>query len=346
MLHVLFVLLKILGIFLLVLLGVFLVLLCTVLVVPVRYRLEGAYQKTLTARAAASWLLGLVSVRAAYDGVLTIRARLLWFVLFEDRFFGAEQADKEELQPGNAQETEEIRPVDSHAGGSPAGGGESLSGQGHTGAGGEEAKAANPSGPEAMPEPAEAAELVGALELSDGPKGPEDDFGADSKTEGEHIDQEEDGIGPRGFFGRLYERLLSFLKRLLGLFSQTRAKLEQGQKTLEKAKAFWDDAENKRMIALLVSQTKKLILHVLPRRLRGRLRFGFEDPYRTGQVLTAVSPFYVLYAKSFTLEPVFDEKVLDGEVHVKGHIRAGTLLWIGIRILMNKNFRRLLRKWK
>lgn len=83
---------------------------------------------------------------------------------------------------------------------------------------------------------------------------------------------------------------------------------------------------------------------MLPRKISGRVRFGFDDPATTGQILTYISPFYGLYAKTLKLEPIFEEKVLDGELHVKGHIRAATLLWIVIRVVLNKNFRVLLKK--
>ncbi|MCI8455179.1 MAG: DUF2953 domain-containing protein [Lachnospiraceae bacterium] len=324
MLHVLFVLLKILGIFLLVLLGVLLLVLVSVLLVPVRYRLDGAYQKTLAASAVVSWFLGLVSVRAVYDGVLCIKARLLWFILFEERLFGPEEAGQEEHQPEDTLGAEDR--------------------VGENAAGAEKVQE-----PESMPMPAEPSGFVGALELQEKPEEPEE---SKKDTEGilepdkKGLDKEDAGAARPGFFGRLYEKILSLFKRICGWISWARAKAEQGQRALERVWAFWDDTENKKTAALLVSQTKKLLFHVLPRRLKGRLRFGFGDPYRTGQVLTAVSPFYALYAKSFTLEPVFDKKILDGEIHVRGRIRAGTLAWIGLRILMNRNFRRLLRKWK
>lgn len=65
-----------------------------------------------------------------------------------------------------------------------------------------------------------------------------------------------------------------------------------------------------------------LIRHLLPQTLKGTLRFGFEDPSYTGQVLAAVSPFYGVYARSFTLIPEFEEKILEGEVHTGAGSRS------------------------
>ena len=96
----------------------------------------------------------------------------------------------------------------------------------------------------------------------------------------------------------------------------------------------------------MVRLTKKLIRHLLPTKCSGRVRFGFEDPYTTGQILTYISPFYGWYARSVQVEPVFDENVMEGELRLKGRVRVATLLWIVIRLFMDKNFRRLLKERK
>ena len=119
----------------------------------------------------------------------------------------------------------------------------------------------------------------------------------------------------------------------------------QEQEGMPLVRAFLADAENQNTLKLLLGQVFKLIKHILPREIRGRVRFGFEDPYTTGQVLTYISPFYGLYANTVEIEPVFDEKVMEGELHLKGHIRLGALLWIVVRVFLNKNFRKLLKSW-
>lgn len=129
-------------------------------------------------------------------------------------------------------------------------------------------------------------------------------------------------------------------------YQQICGKVDAGQKKLDLARAFLENQENRNTIHLLWKQVKKLFRHILPRKIRGRVRFGFDDPSTTGQILTYVSPFYGWYAKTLELEPVFEEKVLEGELHVKGHIRVASLFWIVIRVVLNKNFRVLLKKAK
>uniref|UniRef100_UPI0032615EEC DUF2953 domain-containing protein n=1 Tax=Clostridium sp. NkU-1 TaxID=1095009 RepID=UPI0032615EEC len=108
--------------------------------------------------------------------------------------------------------------------------------------------------------------------------------------------------------------------------------------------AWISNKENQKTVKLLFRQGKKLIRHILPRRGKGNITFGFEDPYLTGQVLTYASVIYPLCHKHLNLYPVFDRK-FTAEGRFRGRIRTGTVLFIGSRMLLNQNFRRLLKGW-
>ena len=108
--------------------------------------------------------------------------------------------------------------------------------------------------------------------------------------------------------------------------------------------AFLCNDANQATFRLLKRQIWALCRHVLPRKAAGRVRFGFADPFTTGQVLAYISPFYGLYARHVQVIPVFDEPVMEGEGMLKGRIRMGTVLLIGLRMLFDRNFRALLRK--
>lgn len=156
---------------------------------------------------------------------------------------------------------------------------------------------------------------------------------------------------------KIKEKLYWLIKKLRMLFDKLRGLPEKIQKvidgiskkkiSLEKTwnaiSMFWHDEQNQKAFHLVWKRTKKLVRYVLPRKLQGRIHFGFDDPYDTGQVLTAVSPFYGLYAKTLTLEPDFTDTALDGELHFKGRIAVWYPLWTAARLFISKDFRRLLR---
>ena len=62
-----------------------------------------------------------------------------------------------------------------------------------------------------------------------------------------------------------------------------------------------------------------------------------------GQIMSAAAFFWPFYQENFRFTPVFDEKKLDGEVHMKGHLRLGYAALCALRLLLDRNFRKLLR---
>lgn len=107
----------------------------------------------------------------------------------------------------------------------------------------------------------------------------------------------------------------------------------------EKLQAFLEDRENQAAIALIKRQCFKLLRHILPKKFTAWLHFGFEDPATTGQVLGYICMFYALYGNNLSLEPDFDQKVLEGRCELKGRIRLGSLTGIIGRLIFYKRIR-------
>lgn len=104
------------------------------------------------------------------------------------------------------------------------------------------------------------------------------------------------------------------------------------------------DEKNQASIALLLRQFKRLVSHVWPGKGRLHVVFGFEDPYTTGQVLSAASLIYPFYHRQLELEPVFGEKILEAEGSLKGRIRVWNLIWLFFGIWRDKHTWRLVRR--
>lgn len=102
-----------------------------------------------------------------------------------------------------------------------------------------------------------------------------------------------------------------------------------------------EDEENQKAVRLLLSRVKYLLHHLRFRRFEGRLAFGFEDPATVGRMLAVLSLFYPLYGECFTITPVFDHTLFDGEIALKGHVRLIHILIAGVQLMMNKKIRGL-----
>ena len=109
---------------------------------------------------------------------------------------------------------------------------------------------------------------------------------------------------------------------------------------------FFSDVRIQSFLSGIMGMVRKLVGHVLPKQLKGYVRFGLDDPGRTGRVLAAVAPFYPRYGKTFSLQPDFEELVLEGKAELKGRIYLFYIAFIGLRAILNKNTKYVIRQVK
>lgn len=148
----------------------------------------------------------------------------------------------------------------------------------------------------------------------------------------------------QSLYKKLRKKISTWIERIQSSYRRITGDHEEMKRKIRRIQALWENEENQKTVRLLWRQIRKLIKHILPGNMSGRVRFGFDDPATTGQILTYISPFYGIYAEQILIEPVFDESVFEGELHLKGYIRAGTVLWMVLRVCLNKNFRLLLKR--
>ena len=320
MLQILLTILKILGILILVILGVLLAVILVVLLVPIRYSGDASFDGKPKGGVLVSWLFRILTVRVDYDGeALKSLVKIFWFQVFGKTLWPSveeEESVQETADDGFFAETGAMA--------------------------------------EMIPEPVTrandalepvASEPVASEPVASEPVRPEPETAEPVMAEPELTSQEE----KPPFIERLVIKIQSMVTKLVDKVKTTytglSGKYTAGQEKINMVRTFLGDEQNKSTLRLLWRQFKKLIKHVLPKKMNGRVRFGFDDPATTGQILTYISPFYGAYAKSVVIEPVFDEKVMEGELHLRGRIRLGTLLWTVVRVFFDKNFRTLLKKF-
>lgn len=331
MLATILMILKIIGLVMLGIAGLVLAVILLVLLVPVRYRAEGSYCGALRGKANISWLLHILSVSVTVGDGMDIAVRV-----FGVRLGGRKQKKKEK------------RPKRAAAGKA----GESA--EAETGPGAER-MSPEPESTERGQESAMPGQKSGSPGQESGSPGQESAMpGQKSGSPGQESAMPGQETGPRGpafsagkrkkkkpafSIRRIYDKLRAKLESIRG-------RLRSWNETRERILDFLRDEENRRTLRLIRRQLAALLRHVLPRRIKGRIRFGFDDPYTTGQVLQYVSPFYGLYAGRLELIPVFEERVLEGEGSLRGRIRIAAVLMAAGRVWSDKNFRTLVKKWR
>lgn len=346
---VILLILKIIGILLLTVLGVILAVVLAVLLVPIRYQAEGSWYGELKAAASVSWLFHIISFRVVYKEHPEVV-----FCIFGFRI-GAEGKQKKKKRQKKKLKKKKQKPEES--------------GQKDW----KEDDAAVPKPDERLHQiPEERTDEI--LEERADPI-PEERV---NPIPGERLDQmpaelpqpeqhSEENRKRRFSIHGFCDKLKSVFRRIRQLLNNIKDRLmriphmaEQGKKAVrkiflrfaelgrkkEKLIAFLQDEKNQKTLKLLKRQIFAILKHLLPRRMKGTIRFGFDDPYTTGQVLMYAAPFYGLYAGKLELIPVFEEPALDGELYLKGRLRIGTVLVLAARMMLDRNFRYLLEKWR
>ena len=329
MLQILFLIIKIIGIILAVLLGLALLILLLVLFVPVRYQAYGIRSsRECRAEGRVSWLLRLLSIPFSFqDGELEIRVKLLGFTILdplkEEEAFREpvqrkteQSAGKEEETAGEDSEREEV-PAEENAGEADA----SCS---------FEASQADEAETSAQPASERDAEAAAELE--------------NEASEGRFFGLLRD---LRRFFRaviRFFRKIPRKLKNLKCTFQRFCDKIKRMVKRYREMKAFALDERTKAAVSLVWKQAGILLGQALPRKIRGRLHFGTEDPALTGQILGAIGIFYPLFMDNVKVEPDFEKPALDGELSLKGRLRIVTVLRIAWRLYRDKNVRYVYRR--
>ncbi len=98
-------------------------------------------------------------------------------------------------------------------------------------------------------------------------------------------------------------------------------------------------------IFYLLTQSKILVKMILPKKIKGWLRFGTGDVYTEGQYLTYLCFVYPLYAGKFDILPEWDEEVIEVDASFSGKIRMFAMLLIGLKLLFSKKVKALLRNF-
>lgn len=362
--------LKILGIVVLGILTLLLTILLLILVVPVRYRIQGSYYGKPKGQAGVSWLFPLVSVKAIYEEKLTVAVRILGFCVFrrektfgkgkdgpageerlkEETGFGTTEAGtdvsvqpekKDRAEPDLRREgSERVEVVSTE-----------LEGPENKKTGGESEE------PENLAEEPERREEESKSQEEKSESQAEKSEGLAEESEGPSGRKKKKSAGKKqGFsFYRVYDKLKKKIQKLWERLKKFPGKLRKTAEDLIRRKegvlekkerlfALLRDEANRRTARLLKRQVWAICRHILPVRITGQIRFGFDDPSVTGQVLAYISLFYGLYARSLQIIPVFDESVMEGQGKIKGRIRIGTVIVLAVRMLFDKNFRGWLRK--
>lgn len=102
------------------------------------------------------------------------------------------------------------------------------------------------------------------------------------------------------------------------------------------------DEENRQLVTHILFRTKKLLLHIRPRKCRADILFGTGSPDTTGYLLGIYSIFSLYFPEQIDVTPDFMERKLEGHISAKGRIVPAVLLFHLLKLYQDKTLRKLL----
>lgn len=154
---------------------------------------------------------------------------------------------------------------------------------------------------------------------------------------------------PKGFFGKLkeylkfvYDFICSFKEKVITAWN----KIKGIKDNIEYYLDLITSERTKRTLNYGLRIVKKIFAAFKPTKLKGRFRFGFDDPSTTGRILSVLAVTYPITRDKIEIIPEFDEKIIEGNLFIKGRIFIITLLIQGWKLYFNKDIRKLAKDLK
>lgn len=353
-LGILLTILKIIGIILLVLLGILIFIVAVILLVPIRYQGEGQKEETLSGHLKVTWLLHLLSasVSLSSDG-MQLSIRIAGKTIYpKEKKPSKQKAKKKKPQEQKPSEQkppkqnlleDDAKKVDAND--SNINKKENLKTE-QTGLPKEVKEVYEPKQP-LLESHEDSAEKIQSVQTEQRQENKE--FQSQS-TQKEHSSEKKQTSHPKkdpisllkdklaAAKQSLLQKLLSLKKKFLGI----KTNLQETKKKLDYWKNLLLSDPMKEAFSKLMKTAKSLLRHILPRRLSGRIHFGFEDPSLTGKILAYLSMIYPFTKDTLVIEPEFEaqELILEGNLSFRGRIRLGYLLYLVLSVVLDKNIRR------
>ncbi len=333
--------LKIIGIVLLSLFGLAILVLLSVLFVPVRYRVSGEVKEEweLCVRFKVSWLLHIVSFRAAYqEGEFQQEVRI----------FGI-QLDLDKNAEDSVTEKKKRKRKDSGAG-------RKKRKRKDSGAGRKKEKAVEFYESNLV---REQTEYAGAVERGRDQERTETEKLTEGLPGGETVVVEKKDFSEqrtvrgkiKAFFGKI-KSFLGKIKALPGMIKTKweilKGKVRDFRGLLERIRKEWQDETNRRALKLLWGELKVFYRHFRPRKIKVDAAFSTGEPDTTGQALGVISLIPAVYRYQIHLVPDFEaeEFYCRGTFDVRGQVRGIHAVLLLYHLIRDKNIRSIIQRYR
>ena len=155
-------------------------------------------------------------------------------------------------------------------------------------------------------------------------------------------DASEEPKKKEGFFQKIRSKIVKLRETVKKGYKKIKKLLHQKDEITR----LLDKPETKEVLRFVWEYLKKTLRHILPRKIKGYLIYGSDDPATTGKVLGAIAMFYAVTGPVLKIQPDFEQKRLECDLEFCGRVQVFTILVILGKLYFNKELKQLLQEVK
>lgn len=337
--------LKIIGIILLVVLGLILFLLLLVLFVPIRYRIDASKdaegEQQIHALIKVTWLLHLLNIRFLYPEEAYLRVRIACFTLFRSDQPTKEAASSKKNAAAEKKKESEAKTVKTSKASREAE--DTLLATEDVEGSGEQPQAMDEDGWSPIDNIQIKPDEKKEGKLKDAPK---------NQTENA-THTETDSEESTSKWELLREKILWCIQKLWKLLKNIRYTIQsiydKIRNIIHHIRYYYRVLQSELFRRTWEKYSKEalcLLKCIAPRKIKGYLHIGMEDPATTGQILGYYGMLYPLIGEHIDVVPEFEHVILEGSLKIRGNITLFQAVRIACTIYFDKDLQKLIRLLK
>lgn len=303
--------LKIIGIVLLSLIGLCILLMLLVFLWPFSYRVKAHKDaEVFNASARILWLLGLLTATVTYDGEAKLVIRVIGIPVYKVQLYPTEK--KETADNEAAGQTADSELEDNYV-----------------------------SENEFFDDSFEESEMLSEEDIDR-----EIEERLADTSEEDAFDKLPLGKKIKAFIRKIKELILKCRDKCYNIKGSIDDFIKKAKKKYKEAKYYYKLIQHpciQPAIKKLWKVGKKLIKHMMPRRLNANIEFGSGDPASTMKVYGYYCMIYPFYGKHIKFTPDMENKVLNLDAKLTGRFQIFRMMWAGWTLFADRNIRKLIR---
>lgn len=323
MLHILLLILKWTGIFLLAVLLLAFLAVCLILFVPIRYKADVSCQncvETLEANLEVSWMWKLIFLMVSRkDGKADLKLRVAWKAFFSEKG-EHDESEAEFVTEACPEEQKVFEPPRT-----------------------ENEQSEKAENVHIKSEESEEAQIQNLEKIQRSFEKKADEKRALLKAEKRNSRKSSARQKKKKtLWERLKEKTLTWIERCRTFWEKLLAIGKKIREKKEQAEQFLCDASHQRAFRKLAKETKVLFRHLSPENVKIVGKIGLEDPYMTGQLLAVLGVLFPFLGENMVIVPDFENPVLEGSAHLEGKIQNVRILALVWRLVTDRDVRKII----